>query len=439
METYKFYLDLLNEFIRFKSISTDKKYKSEIDKCADWLINLLSNNSFKTQKIEGYGNPIVVSELTLDPKFETCLIYGHYDVQPADQTDGWEKDPFTVFEKDNRLFARGIVDNKGQVLVHIATVLNLLKQNKLKYNIKFIIEGDEESGSPLIEKFFIDNSEKLKCDFVLISDGELTMGFPSIDVAFRGIVNCELQVTTSQKDNHSGLYGGTIPNSANILAKILANMHDEEGRLTIEGINNSIKVSDDILKNNESIPFYLEEFKKNTGSKVRLDENSVDFYTQVGLLTSAEITTLISGYIGDGFKNAIPGKSISKINFRLSPWHKVQQVKDAFESYIKNNMPEYCEYKIIFDQDSEAIKLDERNDYIKNAKKTLESVYKKESFFRYCGAIVPIAGYFADFLKVPVLDIGLGNEDCNMHGANENYDIETLKKGLEFSQSFLSK
>lgn len=431
------YTNLLRPFLSFKSISTDIEFKSDIEGCASWLVSLFKDNGFDAKTIEGYGNPIVIASIEVDPNFETCLIYGHYDVQPASLDEGWMNDPFELTEVEGRIFARGVVDNKGQVMIHIATVFDLLKEKKLKYNIKFLIEGDEESASPHLEEFFEDNAEDLRCDFVLISDGELTMNHPSIDVAFRGVINATLVISTSQKDNHSGLYGGSIPNSAGVLSKLLSKMHDEDGNLNISGIDNSLDIPKEIIQNNKSIPFYLDEFKKNTGVRTRLNESITDFYTQVGLLTSAEITTLNSGYLGDGYRNAIPGRAEAKINFRVSPLHTNQQIKRAFVQFIKDNVPEYSEYTLIFDQENEAINLDRDNEYMKNAKELLEKIYGKQTFYKYCGAIVPIAGYFAKFLNVPVLDVGLGNEDCNMHGVNENFEIETLRKGLMFSRAFL--
>jgi acetylornithine deacetylase/succinyl-diaminopimelate desuccinylase-like protein len=433
------YKSLLNDFISFKSISTDANFSGQCKQTAEWLINLFNESGFETKLIEGFGNSLVYAEYNKDQSLETCLIYGHYDVQPAAISDGWKSDPFTVYEEGSRIYARGIVDNKGQVLIHIANVLSLIESGNLKYNIKFIIEGDEESGSEEIEKFFEEHASILKSDFVLISDGELTMGHPTIDIGFRGIINSTLELTTSAKDNHSGLYGGSIPNAANVLSQILSKMHDEKGVLRLPGLNNNPEVSDEIIQNNLNIPFYYDEFKSNTGAKVRLNENNIDFYTQVGVITSAEVTSLTSGYLGEGYRNAIPGKAIAKINFRLSPFHKTEELESAFTNFLKVAVPEFAEFKITFDQKSEAINLKEESDYISQAKVLLKDIYGKESFYRYCGAIVPIAGLFKQYLKIPVLDIGLGNEDCNMHGANENFEIETLKRGLEFSSKFLGR
>src|SRR5258706_413221 len=213
------YKKLVRELISLQSVSADPSKKEDCLKTAEWLSAFLKNAGFKSQIFEGYGNPIVLASIEIDPSFETCLIYGHYDVQPAEKEDGWDNDPFEVTEKNGKLFGRGIMDDKGQFFVHLITISNLIKEKKLKYNIKFIFEGNEETGSPFIEKFIQDNKDILTCDFILISDGEMTRGKPTIELGNRGILNWKLTVKTSNSDIHSGLYGGAAPNAIAELVK----------------------------------------------------------------------------------------------------------------------------------------------------------------------------------------------------------------------------
>jgi acetylornithine deacetylase/succinyl-diaminopimelate desuccinylase-like protein len=432
------YISLLKQLISFKSISTDEIYKIDIANCAEWLINLFNENNFETKLITGYSNPVVFSSLVVNPAFKTVLIYGHYDVQPADIEEGWTGDPFSVVEKDEKLIARGIVDNKGQLLIHIASVLELKKHGKLKYNIKFILEGDEESGSEKLPQLIKDYADLLKTDFVFFSDGELTMGHPTIDVGFRGIFNCTLTLKTSEKDNHSGLYGGSIPNAALELSKILSSMYDTNGVLNIEDVDNNPDMIDTIIvENNNKLPFDYSEFLMHTGAKRRHAEEKLDFYTQTGFLTSAEITTFKSGYLGEGYKNAIPGFAEAKVNFRISPSLSTKNVIEAFKKFIQSKKCDYFDLDLKIDQACEPISLPTNNEYVQLAKSLATEVYEKESLYRYCGAIVPVAGIFKNVLAVPVISIGLGNEDCNMHGVNENFDVALVQKGLKFSQKFL--
>lgn len=431
------YLLLLKEFISFKSISTDPKFQPEIAKTVDWLKSKFKENGFKVEIIKGYGNPLILASLTVNPKLETILIYGHYDVQPAAKEDGWKNEPFAVNEDKERYYGRGAIDNKGQVLVHIATVFDLVEKRGIKYNIKFIIEGDEETGSENIEKFIKNYRKKLKADFILISDGELTGEHACLDSSFRGIVNFTLKIKTSDKDNHSGLYGGAIPNAANELIKILSKMHDNNGNLTIEGINKIKKFNQKVLENNKGIPYVSSEFRKVTGVKKRFNEKNIDFYTQTACLTSAEITTLNSGYLGEGYKNAIPGSAFAKINFRIAPPTTVKEVKKIFNNFIKENVPDYVSYNLYPDQSSEGFVIDTKNKITMKAKEILTKAYGKKVYDRPCGAIIPIGWFFIKYLKSPVISIGLANEDCNMHAANENFKKTALDKALKFSKSFL--
>jgi len=433
------YKTLLEKFLSFQSISTDPNYKQEVHACAQWLSGLLQKNNFNSKLIEGYGNPVIFAEHIINSKYKTALIYGHYDVQPAEKKDGWVNSPFKLAEKNNKYIARGVADNKGQVLIHLYSVFELIKKNQLKYNIKFIIEGDEESGSERIQDLIFDHKKLLKCDFVLFSDGELSFGSPTIDIGFRGIFNCTITAKTSKKDNHSGLYGGSIPNSAFELLHLINGMYSKEKILTLPGVDNQIETLPEIYKKqNVVIPFNKEEFLSNTGAKKRLNDDKIDFYSQTGLLSSAEITTLVSGYLGEGYKNAIPGTSKAKINFRIATRHKTSEVIKKFLAYVKNSASEICEFKVEIDQSSEPIFLSVDSELGNKISSQLKKIYKKDAIKKFCGAIVPISGIFQNTLTAEVFSIGLANEDCNMHGVNENFDIGLIKMGINFSKTFFS-
>ena len=237
MEEYR---DILSKLVSFKSISTNDNFIDDIENIVNFLENLFKQFGFYVEIIRGYSNPIVYASYVVDESYKTALIYGHYDVQPASIEDGWFSEPFNLTEKDNRFYARGVADNKGQFLVYLITITNLIKTNNLKYNIKFIIEGNEESGSPNLHKFLEDYKETLKSDFVLFSDGELTSGVPTIDIGFRGVLNLTLTIQTSQKDNHSGLYGGAVPNPVVVFADIVSKIY-KNNILCLPDLKNSIE------------------------------------------------------------------------------------------------------------------------------------------------------------------------------------------------------
>lgn len=438
MTSSKTYNELLSKFISFKSISTDKSFKQEVSATADFLISTFSENGFSTEKVEGYGNPIVLANLEVDPTLPTCLIYGHYDVQPAEKSDGWDSEPFEVREDENRIYARGIVDNKGQVLIHIATIIDLIKSGKIKYNIKFMVEGDEETGSPLMENFVKDYSEQLHCDFLMISDGEIISDYPVLDAGFRGGANTTLTLTTASTDTHSGIYGGGIPSASHEAGKFIDKLFDKNYHVQIPGFYDAVdEIPSEILENNKNIPFSKEELERITGVKSALIDGDYDIYTATSLRPTVQITGLQSGYVGEGYKNGIPAKSIIKANFRLVKSQNPEEIMEKYEQFIKDNLPEYVSYKLEISDPYEGIKLDLDNDYIKEAYSALEDAFGKKPFYKFSGGGLPIVTLFVEELGVKnALMVSLGNEDCNMHGINENFDKNILEKGLAFSRKF---
>ena len=442
MEEYR---DILSKLVSFKSISTNDNFIEDIEYIVNFLEKLFRQIGFSVEIIRGYSNPILYASYVVDESYKTALIYGHYDVQPASIEDGWDSEPFELIEKDNRFYARGVADNKGQFLIYLVTITNLIKTNNLKYNIKFIIEGNEESGSPNLGKFLEDYKDTLKSDFVLFSDGELTSGVPTIDIGFRGVLNLTLTIQTSHKDNHSGLYGGAVPNPVAIFADIVSKIY-KNNILCLPNLKNSIEDIrslsttygfDQTIKN---IPFSEIEFLQNTGAKTRLNKDLLNFYFQVGYFTSAEVTGLVSGYTGEGYKNAIPGKLIAKINFRISPFHSVKEVLLSFEKFLQQSVPNYVDYKIDASNESvDPIIIEKNNEYIQKAVEDIRKTYNLNPSLKFSGAIVPICGLFQTNLGInKIISVGIANEDCNMHGANENLSVSSIANAIKFAELFLS-
>ncbi|MEW5805654.1 MAG: M20/M25/M40 family metallo-hydrolase [Patescibacteria group bacterium] len=433
------YKQLLQEFIRFKSISTDANFQSEIKKAVDWLKNLFQVNGFQVQVFEGYDNPIVLASYQVDPNLKTALIYGHYDVQPAEKADGWNSEPFELTERENRLFARGAIDNKGQVMVHLVNAFEQIKNKTLGYNLKFLIEGNEETGSGKIEKFIQDNQELLKANFVLLSDGEISGGQPNLEVGFRGGFNLTLTVKTGKVDLHSGIFGSAAPNALHELFRILNQIFDwQENKIVIPEFYDSVEpVDEEIKKNNRQIPFKQSEYEKMTGCKALLLEQGNDFYTQTGLRPAIEITGLVGGYAGEGYKNAIPYQAQAKINFRLTAEQKPEKVFELFKNWLAKIMPEYLDFELEQSSPYEGVKLEINNQYVEKAKQVLEQVWQDQVIFKYVGGGLPIVTYFNQILQIPQLLVPLASEDCAMHGANENFDLGYWQKAMAFSEQFL--
>ncbi|GAB4285397.1 MAG: dipeptidase [Candidatus Dojkabacteria bacterium] len=435
-QTYK---TLLKKFISYKSISTDYSYKGEMMATAEFLKQNFEENGLSVKIVEGYGNPIVIAKYNVSDSAQTCLIYGHYDVQPADKAEGWDSDPFEVFESDERLFARGIVDNKGQVLIHIATVFDLIKEGNLKYNIIFFIEGDEETGSPLMSKFVDDYKNDLACDFFMISDGEILGDTPIIEAGFRGGANTTLTLRTANTDVHSGIYGGGVPSASHEAAKFITTLFGENQKVLIDGFYNGVdEISQNIRENNESIHFSKQELESFTGIKDVIVEEGYDFYTATSLRPTIQVTGLQSGYVGEGYRNGIPSKAVIKINFRLVKSQNPHEVLELYRKHIEKHLPRYVSWELEISDPYEGIKLPLDNEYIIDAKAKLTEAFGKEPKIKFSGGGLPIVTLLVEQLGVQnAVLVPLGNEDCNMHGINENYNKDILEKGLNFSKKFL--
>lgn len=423
------------KLVSLKSVSADPTCQEDIKKTAELLRDDLQNDGFTAQLFEGYANPIVYGECIVDPLLETALIYGHYDVQPASKEDGWDSDPFELIEKNGKLYGRGIMDDKCQLLIHIIALSQLIKENKLGYNIKCIFEGNEEVGSPAIENFIKDHKELLKCDFVMISDGEMTGGKPTIELGNRGVINATLTVKTAENDLHSGLYGGIAPNAIDELSIFISGLYDKDNKITIPGFYDDV----DEIDKSMSLPFSREEYQKNTGAKVLKTEKDVDFYTQSGQRPSIEITGIQAGYTGEGYKNSIPRMAKAKINIRLVKSQEPGKIEELFKEYIKKTLPDYVEYELSFEQATSPVRINADNKFVEKAEKVLERIFGERPVHRYVGGTEPVVVFFDQILGVSQVLVPFANEDGAMHGINENFNLANIEKGLQFSTDFFSK
>jgi acetylornithine deacetylase/succinyl-diaminopimelate desuccinylase-like protein len=440
----KFIADL-KTYISFKSISTDKAFLGEIEKTVFWLKSYIENAGGKVELLqEGVSNPVVFGHFLVDPSLHTVLVYGHYDVQPAQKEDGWSTDdPFSLQEKDinkiPRLVARGIVDNKGQNLTHIYTVAKLFKEKKLKYNVKFMIEGGEESGSPDVDLVLKKNIEKLRADYVLVSDGEIVKDFPVMESTLRGVANLKIEFSTSHTNHHSGIFGGAIPSASFELVRVLNLMKDKNNKVLVKDFYKDVVMpTKKVLENNKNLGTKKDVLKM-AGVKELLTYKNFDFYTQTGCLPSLEITGLKSGYIGEGFANIVTAKAEARINIRTVNNQKTSKVVKLISDFVKKNTPKYVDVKITPEGHGDAITLDNSSVVAESIKPILEEAYGKKVLNKYIGGSIPILADFQKILKSKVISVSLGNDDCNMHGVDENFRVDLVEKGLCFANIFWSK
>ncbi len=436
MDTKDIYRQLLPEALKIASVSTDPKFRDEISRMAKWWTEQFRKHGFKVQTYTGYGNPIILASYRVDPQAETLLIYGHYDVQPADQSEGWQADPFSLYEDNSRLYGRGVADNKGQVLIHVATAFDLIQKEKLGYNLLFLMEGEEEVGSPRLNDFLRDQRSKLQADAALISDGEVSEKKPVIELGFRGVINGTIGIKTAHNDLHSGLFGPAVPNASHSAARLISRMHRPNGKVAVPHFYQGAKApTGDLGRTSKQ---KITEFLKLAGVKKIYNEKRLSPATTVGSRPALEITGVRSGYTGEGYRNSIPATAEIKFNIRLVPGQKPEIIKRALKKWIREQLPETQKTELELTPHIPAVKLESQNTYINRAVQALSEVTGQQPEFQYSGGTLPIATYLKQIPNLAQVYVPLANDDCQMHGVNENLNKKQLERGLEFSSRFLS-
>lgn len=424
----KNYKELLSEFISFKTVSSTLLSREDVKSCIEWLESLLKTNEFETivSDLEN-SNPIVFGEYHLSDKAETVLLYGHYDVQPANDLKSWKGNPFNLIDDKGSLYARGVADNKGQILIHLYTIFELIKKRTLKYNIKVIIEGNEETGSKFLPDFIENNKEILKADFIVISDGELSNNNPTLEIGFRGNANLSIELKSAISSVHSGMFGNSVPNSIVEISKLISSIYNDNYSINIGGLFGGIDESNNkyqelISPNNLA----YKKIIKNLQFKKTFAKDDFEFQYQNGLMPSLIITGINGGHYEEGYANIVPNRSKIKINVRFAPFQEADIILKNLEEEIKRKINPYIDYEINYSSITQGIVLDIDNNYFTRVKGLLEKVYKKECVYKFVGGSLPIINSFIQHLEIPLLSIPLANSNCNMHGVNENFSNRSL-------------
>lgn len=425
------YHELVTKLVSYKSISTDPAFQPEITNLVTWLSAELKSRGFTLTIFRGKTtNPVILASYTSHP---TTLVYGHYDVQPAQKADGWTTDPFVLSNRAGRLWGRGVVDNKGQVAIHIATVFDLITANKLTHNVKFLIEGNEETANPDLIQLMLANKNLLKSDYILVSDGEIVGDTPTVETSLRGGFNLTLTYTTATTNVHSGLYGGAIPNAAYELTKLLSTLYDSSNVCTVPGFYDSVDPIAAPRTTLDSKPLLA-----NVGVKQLLTEPGFDFFIQTGLRPTIQITGIKSGYIDSGYANIIPAEAEARLNFRLVCSQDPEAVFLKFKSWVQANTPPYVNWTLDYSGVHRPVKINTDSPMISTIKQLLKNAFGKEPITKNVGGAIPFVTDVKDHFDVDTLLVSLGNDDCNMHGANENFRLDLIDKGLSFSNNLFS-
>lgn len=442
MQTWKDYqgknkdrfLEELLELLRIPSVSAKKENKEDLIKCAEAVKQrLLDAGADKVDIYPTEGHPVVVGEKIIDPSKPTVLVYGHYDVQPADPLELWHSGPFEPVIKDGKIFARGSCDDKGQFYMHVKAFETMMQTNTMETNIKFIIEGEEEVGSPNLGKFVAQNKELLKADVVLISDtAMISLENPSIDIGVRGLSYIEVEVTGPNRDLHSGVYGGAVANPITILAKMIATCHDENNHVTIPGFyDDVVEATAEERKLMAAAPYNEEEYKKDLGVKELWGEKGFVTNERTGIRPTIELNGIWGGYQGEGAKTVLPSKATAKISARLVPNQSSEKITKMLLDYFKKIAPASVTVNAFEHHGGEPYMTPIDSKAYKAAAKAMETTFGKKPIPVRGGGSIPICSLFEKELGIKVVFLGFGLDSDNLHSPNEKFDLANFYKGIE--------
>ena len=434
------FLNELFEFIKIPSVSADIKFKQQVLKAASFLEeNLIKIGADNVQVFQTLGYPIVYADKIIDPDLPTILVYGHYDVQPADPYELWDSDPFNPIVKKTKIhpqgaiFARGACDDKGQMFMHLKAFEAMYKSNELYCNVKFMFEGEEEVGSSNLEKFVRSNIDLLKADVVLVSDtGIINNSTPSICVGLRGLSYVEVEVTGPNRDLHSGLYGGAVANPINFLSKMIASLHNENGTINIPGFyNDVIQVSNSDRKEMAKAPFNLEEYQSDLSIKEVYGEDGFTTNERNSIRPTLDVNGIWGGYIGEGAKTVLPSKASAKISMRLVPNQKSTSITNLFENHFKKIAPNYVKVKVTPHHGGEGVVIPTDFPAYLAAKKAMETTFGKTPIPVRSGGSIPIVQMFEEVLGLKTILLGFGLDSDVIHSPNEHFGLFNFYKGIK--------
>ncbi len=428
------FLNELLDLLRIPSISAKVENKADMVTCAEAVkARLLEAGADKVVIYETAGHPVVYGEKLIDASKPTVLVYGHYDVQPVDPLNLWNSPPFEPQIKDGKIFARGSADDKGQFYMHVKALETMVQTNSLCTNIKFIIEGEEEVGSPNLSTFVTANKELLKADVILISDTSMiSMENPSIDIGVRGLSYIEVEVTGPNRDLHSGVYGGAVANPITILAKMIASCHDENNHITIPGFyDDVVEATPEERKLMANAPYDEKEFKADLGVTELWGEKGFTSNERTGIRPTLEVNGIWGGYTGEGAKTVLPSKAFAKISARLVPNQSSTVITEKLISYFQSIAPPGVTVKASEHHGGEPYMTPVDSKAYKAAAAAMKDTFGKDPIPVRGGGSIPICALFEQELGIKIVFMGFGLDSDNLHSPNEKYDLVNFYKGIE--------
>ena len=427
------FLNELFELIRIPSISSISDHKPDMEKAANKLKELLLKAGCdKAEVMPSTGNPVVYAEKMIDPAKPTVLVYAHYDVMPVDPIEKWETEPFEPVVKDGKIWARGADDDKGQGMMHIKAFEAMVKTDSLPCNVKFMLEGEEEIGSPSLPQWCKENKELVKADVILVSDtGMIAPDVPAITTGLRGLSYWEVEVTGPNRDLHSGLFGGAVANPINVLAKMITQMVDENGHITIPGFYDDVlEVSDLERKKMAEAPYNEDEYKKAIDVKELWGEKGFTTNERTGIRPSFDVCGIWGGYTGEGAKTVLPSKAFAKISSRLVPNQDNEKIARMFKAHFESIAPDYVKVNVNFLHGGQAYVCPIDLPAYEAAEKAYEEIYNRKPVPVRSGGSIPIISEFEKILGIKSVLMGFGLESDAIHSPNENYPLEQFYNGI---------
>jgi acetylornithine deacetylase/succinyl-diaminopimelate desuccinylase-like protein len=429
------FVEELNEFLRIPSVSARSEHKADVRACADFLAERMREAGLpKVEVVDTAGHPVVWAERTAAPARPTLLFYGHYDVQPVDPLNEWTSPPFEPQIRNGRLYARGSADDKGQVYLHLKALQAFLETSgELPVNLKFLVEGEEEVGSPNLEPFLRKRVEELSCDGVLISDTPMfDAKTPSICVGLRGLVYLEVHVQGPKQDLHSGSYGGSVVNPANALAQILTRLKDESGRVTIPHFYDRVKpLSPQEKRSLAALPFDERAYREELGvPALGGGESAFGPLERIWARPTLDVNGLLSGYTGEGSKTIIPARAMAKVSCRLVPEQDPAEIERRFVEHVLSLAPAGVRVEVRRLHGAQPWSEDPAGPLFQAAGRALERAFGRTPVFTREGGSIPIVPLFQQTLRAPCVLLGFTLPNCNAHSPNEWIDVDLYQKGI---------
>lgn len=428
------FFEELFSLLRIPSVSSKEVHRPDMSRCAERLCELLLEAGADCAQVcPTEGHPVVFGSRIVDPSFKTVLVYGHYDVQPVEPLELWKSNPFEPEIRDGAIYARGANDDKGQLFMHIKAFEFLVREGKLRHNVKFIFEGEEEIGSPSLAKWATENKEKLSADIILVSDTTMiSETVPSINCGMRGLSYVEVKVTGPDKDLHSGHYGGAVANPINVLCDMISSLIDKDGRITVKGFyDDVVELSKEDRAKLARAPFDLDEYMNFLDIRQVKGEKGYTTMERTGIRPCLDVNGIWGGYTGEGAKTVLPSEAHAKISMRLVPNQDSETITRLFEEHFKSIAPDYVKVEVTPHHGGNGFLIPISSEAYQAASKAMTEVYGIEPVPSRGGGSIPILADLQKILGIDPLLMGFGLERDTIHSPNESYLLKQLFSGME--------